>query len=102
MVKHDDKEREIAERREELEDVKNWELHSKEFYRNKQDLEHELEEAREKHRGELENIKKERGIAIDKLRKEMLFNIRNVKVQMHSMNEDQLQGTTKLTVKQNI
>ena len=61
-----------------------------------------LEEAREKHRGELENIKKERGIAIDKLRKEMLFNIRNVKVQMHSMNEDQLQGTTKLTVKQNI
>ena len=63
-----------------MEDVKNWELHSKEFFKQKRDLESELEDAREKHRGELENIKKERGIAIDKLRKEMLFNIRNVKV----------------------
>ena len=80
MVKHDDKEREIAERREELEDVKNWFLHSKEFEKQKKDLETELEDAIDKHRGELENIKKERGIAIDKLRKEMLFNIRNVKV----------------------
>jgi len=80
VVKHDNKEREIAEKREELEDVKNWELHSKEFFKQKRDLEGELEDARDKHRGELENIKKERGIAIDKLRKEMLFNIRNVKV----------------------
>jgi len=32
----------------------------------------------------------------------MLISIRNVKIQMLSMNEDQLQGTTKLTVKQNI
>ena len=44
-------------------------------------------------------IKKERAAAIDKLRKEMLMNIRNVKIQMLTMNEDQLQGTTKLTVK---
>lgn len=47
-------------------------------------------------------IKKEKGIAIDKLRKEMLQNIRAVKNQMLSMNEEQLQGTTKMTVKQNI
>jgi len=32
----------------------------------------------------------------------MLMNIRNVKIKMLSMNEDELQGTTKLTVKQNI
>ena len=32
----------------------------------------------------------------------MLVSIRNVKIQMLTMNEDQLQGTTKLTVKQNI
>jgi hypothetical protein len=47
----------------------------------------------------MDNIKKERALAIDKLRKEMLMKIRNVKNQMLSMNEDQLQGTTKLTVK---
>jgi len=50
----------------------------------------------------MDNIKKERALAIDKLRKEMLMKIRNVKNQMLSMNEDQLQGTTKLTVKQNL
>lgn len=33
-------------------------------------------------------IKKERAAAIDKLRKEMLMNIRNVKIQMLTMNED--------------
>jgi hypothetical protein len=46
----------------------------------KEQLELELEKLCNKHSGELENIKKERAIAIDKLRKEMLFNIRNVKI----------------------
>jgi len=32
-----------------------------------------------KHSNEQAEIKKDRGIAIDKLRKEMLYNIRNVK-----------------------
>ena len=32
----------------------------------------------------------------------MLFSIRDVKIQMLSMNEENLKGTTKLTKKQNI
>ena len=51
-------------------------------------LEKELDEGREKHRQDLATIKKERAAAIDKLRKEMLMNIRNVKIQMLTMNED--------------
>jgi len=37
-------------------------------------------------------------IVIDNLRKEMLLKIRAVKIKMLNMNEDQLVGTTKLTV----
>lgn len=35
---------------------------------------------------------------IDELRKQMLMQIRAVKIKMLNMNEDQLVGTTKLTV----
>jgi hypothetical protein len=38
---------------------------------------------------------------IEKLRKEMLLQIRAVKVNMLNLNEEQLVGTTKLTVIQN-
>jgi len=38
----------------------------------------------------METIKKERVAAIDKLRKEMLMNIRKVKVEMLNMNENNL------------
>lgn len=50
----------------------------------------------------MSGIKREKGIEIDKLRKEMLQKIRAVKNHMLSMNEEQLQGTTKMTVRQNI
>ena len=54
------------------------------------------------HNAELADIKEKRTKEINELRKEMLFNIRNVKGQMLNMNEEQLQGTTKLTAKQNV
>ena len=102
IVKVDDKSQEISLKREELIDIRNWAEHENEKNALKKSLDDQLERARAKHNRELGTIKKERGLAIDKLRKEMLFNIRNVKIQMLSANEDQLQGTTKLTVKQNI
>jgi len=49
-------------------------------------LENELDVGRERHEDNLGIIKKERAAAIDKLRKEMLMNIRNVKMQMLDMN----------------
>lgn len=56
----------------------------------------------EAHVTNLKTVKKERQAEIYKLRKEMLFSIRDVKIQMLSMNEENLKGTTKLTKKQNI
>ena len=51
-------------------------------------LENELERGSERHKENLGIISKERAAAIDKLRKEMLMNIRNVKMQMLDMNQD--------------
>ena len=49
----------------------------------------------------MEEIEHDKIVQIDKLRKDMLLQIRAVKVKMLNMNEDQLVGTTKLTVIQN-
>lgn len=53
------------------------------------------------HETKLEEIEHDKIVQIDKLRKDMLLQIRAVKVKMLNMNEDQLVGTTKLTVIQN-
>ena len=58
-------------------------------------------EQREAHEQKIEEIEHDKIIQIDKLRKDMLLQIRAVKVKMLNMNEDQLVGTTKLTVIQN-
>ena len=47
-------------------------------------------------------IEKDRIKQIDKLRKDMLMQIRTVRMKNSVTNEDQLQGTTKLTVIQNM
>jgi hypothetical protein len=53
------------------------------------------------HLSKLDEIEHDKIVQIDKLRKDMLLQIRAVKVKMLNMNEDQLVGTTKLTVIQN-
>ena len=60
-----------------------------------------VEEQQAAHKKILEDIEKDKIHQIDNLRKEMLLQIRNVKVKMLNMNEDQLVGTTRLTVSQN-
>ena len=55
----------------------------------------------ENHEDQKQKIKDEKIKRIDDLRKEMLLEIRQVKIKMLNMNEDQLVGTTKLTVIQN-
>ena len=46
----------------------------------------------------LEGIERERVEQIDKLRKDMLMQIRTVRMKNSVTNEEQLQGTTRLTV----
>ena len=53
------------------------------------------------HKNLIEGIERDRIKQIDKLRKDMLMQIRKVRMQNSVTNEDQLQGTTKLTVIQN-
>ena len=60
-----------------------------------------VEEQQAAHKKILQDIEQEKVHMIDNLRKEMLMQIRDVKVKMLNMNEDELKGTTKLTVVQN-
>ena len=60
-------------------DIKNWKEQEADKIHKKEEMEKELNYYKNKHAEELKTIKKERDIAIDKLRKEMLTNIRNVK-----------------------
>lgn len=88
VVKVEKRSKDIAMRQEELDDIGNWLKHEIEKT-NERDQLRELQLAgKQKHEQEMDNIKKERALAIDKLRKEMLMKIRNVKNQMLSMNED--------------
>jgi hypothetical protein len=50
------------------------------------------------HKNLIEGIERDRIKQIDKLRKDMLMQIRTVRMKNSVTNEDQLQGTTKLTV----
>lgn len=78
----------ISQRKQDLDDIRDWLEVKEEKIHEMNTLEKVLDEGREKHRQDLATIKKERAAAIDKLRKEMLMNIRNVKIQMLTMNED--------------
>jgi hypothetical protein len=96
------KNQEIAEWQENVDDITNWLMQENEKVNLRNSQRTDLETIESKHKREMATIKRERGVAVDKLRKEMLFNIRNIKGQMLNMNDEQLQGTTKLTVLQNI
>lgn len=61
----------------------------------------QLAELIQNHEDQKQKIKDEKIQQIDELRKQMLLEIRQVKIRMLNMNEDQLVGTTKLTVIQN-
>ena len=102
IIMQDQKVEIIHAKRDDLDDIEHWMEKKDEKLEELSTLVNELDRGREKHEENLGIIKKERAAAIDKLRKEMLMNIRNVKMQMLDMNQDQLQGTTKLTVNQNL
>lgn len=65
---------------------------------NLADKQRELRKLIEHHKQTQEEIKQDKIRQIDELRKQMLMQIRAVKIKMLNMNEDQLVGTTKLTV----
>ena len=61
-----------------------------------------VEQLQTMHKNLIEGIERDRIKQIDKLRKDMLMQIRTVRMKNSVTNEDQLQGTTKLTVIQNM
>lgn len=86
----DNKNQEIAALQEQVNDILNWCMIEGEKAQERSDLQRNLDDLKHKHEMEEANIKEERRQEIDKLRKEMLQNIRNVKTQMLTMNEEQL------------
>lgn len=94
--------KENYEKKEKLDDIEKWMKTVDIKAAQRDNLEKALNLEESKHQENLHQIKREKAIEIDKLRKEMLINIRQVKLDMLTQNEDQLQGTTKLTVKQNV
>ena len=54
----------------------------------------DLDLGRKKHRRELSEIEKEKFQDIEKMRKDMLIKIKEVKTNMLSLNEDKLHGVT--------
>lgn len=96
------KKTEIAEKGEDKRDLL-------EFMSSREDVEKELamwqqmvQEQQDMQKNLIEGIEKDRIKQIDKLRKDMLMQIRTVRMKNSVTNEDQLQGTTKLTVIQNM
>jgi len=61
----------------------------------------DLEKEKKEHAEELAEKEEEKHQAIEKLRKDMLFQIKNTKAQLLSLNDAELQNTTKLTIQQN-
>ena len=99
LISGEEMQKGISERHERLKDIRDWLANENEKQALRKDLQDRLNAEEIRHKENLKLIQKERSQAIDELRKEMLISIRNVKIQMLSMNEDQLQGTTKLTGK---
>ena len=99
LAEVEDMQRQISVQESRLEDIVNWLDQETDKRIQREQMKENLQVLFEKHDIEIDQIKKEKAITIDKLRKEMLQNIRTVKNQMLSMNEEQLQGTTKMTVR---
>jgi hypothetical protein len=79
-----------------------------EFEENKPEIEDkiealkkDLEREKKEHADELAEKEEEKHQAIEKLRKDMLFQIKETKAQLLSLNDAELQNTTKLTIQQN-
>ena len=93
---------EISLKKEEMVDIKNWLDLEVDKVSQRDKLEGEIASFKAKYQNEMKKIKDDKAFQIDKLRREMLMKIKNVKNHMLTMTEHQLQGTTKLTVKQNL
>lgn len=60
-----------------------------------------MEREKKEHAQELAEKEEEKHQAIEKLRKDMLYQIKETKAQLLSLNDAELQSTTKLTIQQN-
>ena len=64
-------------------------------------LENELKEEKSLHSADVRDLEKEKIQATEKLRKEMLYKIKETKANLLALNDEQLQTTTRLTILQN-
>lgn len=60
-----------------------------------------IDREREMKEASIQQLDKEKNERMEKMRKEMLLEVKQVKTDMLNFTEDKLQGTTRLTIKQN-
>ena len=84
LIQVEDLTKQNFEQKEKMDDIEKW-METKGFKTEQRDnLDNALKLEEQKHQDNLLNIKKEKAAEIDKLRKEMLVNIRKVKIDMLS------------------
>lgn len=93
-----EKQERILQIRYKIEELREFEKKSDEFKKERDSWIEKRDNQRKHHQKVIQQIEEDKVIQIDNLRKEMLLQIRAVKIKMLNMNEDQLIGTTKLTV----
>ena len=91
----------IKELEEKLKDINEFEATKEDIKGQIQGLENDLTKEKEDRAKDLQIKEKEKIEATEKLRKEMLYKIKETKAQLLSLNDAQLQNTTKLTIQQN-
>lgn len=86
---------------EDMEDLTVFEQNKQDYINDRDYWASELDKQNRKYQTVVDEIERDKIVQIDNLRKEMLLQIRAVKIKMLNMNEHQLVRTTKLTVVQN-
>lgn len=96
-----DNEKEMERLDQKLEECSQFEDKREEIEEHVEKLKERLEKERQEHEMELAEKEEEKHQAIEKLRKDMLFQIKETKAELLSLNDAELQNTTKLTIQQN-
>ncbi len=92
---------EIKTKEQELNDLNSFKLRREELEKRNEWLEKALEKEKKDRMNEVNEKEREKIQATEKLRKDMLYKIKETKANLLALNDEQLQTTTRLTILQN-
>eukprot|EP00347_Sterkiella_histriomuscorum_P007694 403347929 len=92
---------EIDDQREQLKNINAFKRVRMQIQEEVNNMRDQLNEERQQHSHVLNEIENDKVARMEKMRKDMLLRVKEVKTAMLNLTEDKLQGTTRLTIKQN-